>query len=100
MVFCPEHKLELVMIFLVVCFSFSKFITPVCIEFCICLKLGKILFSRVIIDVFSLPLSRNVFEFACVCLLGRAQGWFVSPCVSVFVSGFWVAMVCVDRSVG
>jgi hypothetical protein len=64
-----------------------------------CLKLDKFLFSRRI-DVFSLPPPRNVFKFACACLLGRAEGWFGIPCVSVFVSGFWVAMVCVDRLVG
>ena len=49
------------------------------------LKLDKILLARRI-DDFSLPPPRNVFKFACVGLLGRAQGWFVIPCVLVFVS--------------
>ncbi len=74
MVFCPERmtiwtniKLELAMIFLFVCFSFPKFMTPVCIEFCMWLKLSEILFSRRI-DVFSLPPSAKCVQI-CVRLL-------------------------------
>jgi hypothetical protein len=93
MVSYPEHKLELVVIFLFVCFSFPKFMTPVCIEFCMCLKLGKILFSRGI-DFFSLPRPSAKCVRICVCVsAGEGPGLV---CKSVVVETFGVAVYVVS----